>query len=405
MTKSYDTHTLFLKCDCASTKQIQDSMRESLKKYQNEHGVKLDCRWRVNVISNHEGELFGIAFVFVTNPAVYHMLLGKNPDGSDRVEFVDDPSCSGLLEGTGTNESGWNTIEEPKLPEKPEYPAGMSWADMSEVEEEYDEALAEYERKLQSYNNRFIRPKIQIQLEPLMILPPFKLTPEQIENKRRKIIAKNEIKSEFDPNMVEIPEFSYFGVDRAMVVPVDEKFMPNILKCKNVPEWITQADLKAQFSPYADDSQTIQERFVKGRRLEETYPFVNINNDRVAFIIFDNKTTNAQFALHMMKKTVISKKMPDGTVNTFTLVFGHSFRTDRDIMSDINHQTRSVQRRNDIVSDINHQTRSVQRRDDVNSRRSSEKRGQRGASKTTFKKQQPQQIHNSNPFAILKNND
>src|SRR5690606_9795322 len=112
------------------------------------------------------------------------------------------------------------------------------------------------------------------------------------------------------------------------------KYMPNILKCKNVPAWITKDDLKVQFAPYASDSETVHERVIKGRRVEETYPFVNINDDRVAFVIFDPSTHDAYFALHMMKKTVIGKRLPDGTETRITLIFGHSFRTDRDMIAD-----------------------------------------------------------------------
>jgi hypothetical protein len=58
----------------------------------------------------------------------------------------------------------------------------------------------------------------------------------------------------------------------------------------------------------------------------ETYPIVNINKERTAFIIFDPETNDARFALHMMKKVEFTN--PD------TLIFfSHSFRSDRDAVS------------------------------------------------------------------------
>lgn len=331
--KVYDTHTLYIKCDCASVEQIRNAFHEALTTYQITNGVRLDCRYRVNLLTDREGNSFGTAFVFVTNPAVYHMLLGKNEDGSDRIEYMDDPTWEPPAADELANNSGWSSIAEPV-----DYSSSMSWADICDEEEELD-------RQREEERNRFICPQIAIELEPLMILPPYKLTPEQIEIKRKKIIQENEGKPEFSSDLVSVPEFAHFGVDRAMASPVDSKYMPYILKTQNVPEWVTKEDLKAQFAPYATDSHTLQERTVKGLRVEETYPFVSINDGRVAFIIFDPSTHDAQFALHMMKKTVISKKLRDGKVASVTLIFGHSYRTDRDSMATITQQPRPVQRR------------------------------------------------------------
>lgn len=321
----YDSHTLFIKCECASAEQIRQAFSEALTTYQSTSKTTIDCRFRVNRVENRLGESFGISFVFVTNPAVYYMLLSKNPDGSDRIEYRDDPSWSPPSDGDTVNDAGWSTI----LP--PIYTRNMDWSEIIDKE-------VEYENSLQKEKARHTRPKIPFPLEPLMTLPPYQLTPEQIEAKRAKIISDNEGKPGFDPALVVIPTTAHFNVDRAMVTSVDSKFMPNILKCKDVPDWVTKDDLKVQFSPYASDSKTPRERYIKGRRVEETYPFVNINSDRVAFVIFDPSTRDAQFALHMMKKTTIRGESTNGSPVTATLIFGHSYRTDRDIMADISQQ-------------------------------------------------------------------
>lgn len=326
-----DTHTLYVKCDCATAEQIRRSFSEALTTYQATTGTKLECRFKVNLVEDRNGTSFKIAFVFVTNSSVYYMLLGKNPDGSDRIEYRDDPSWSPPTDGD-VNDAGWSTISPPVF--KP----GMSWADETEAEEEY-------QRQVEAEKQRYICPKIPVTLEPLMVLPPYRLTPQQIETKRQKICEENYGKPDFDPSRVDIPELAYFSVSAAIAKPVEHKYMPNILKCKNVPDWVTKDDLKVQFAPYVSDAETPQERSIKGRRIEETYPFVNINDDRVAFIIFDPSTNDAYFALHMMKKTIITKTMGDGSRNSVTLIFGHSFRTDRDIMADISQKPRPVQRR------------------------------------------------------------
>ena len=437
----YDNHTLFIKCDCASVKQIRQAFHEALTTYQTKTQSDLNCRFRVNLVENREGKSFGIAFVFVTNPAVYHMLLGKNPDGSDRIEYRDDPSWSAPAAGDIANDAGWSTISAPvhtpaTKPTRslesqsdiwsevsdavytPGSSSGKSWCDMMDEEEEAErqallDAMTEEERqaelrrreelRLQEAKSKYVCPKIPFPLEPLMVLPPYQLTPQQIAEKREKIIADNEGKAQFNPDLVEIPSVSYFSVDRAMATPVESKFMSNILKCKEIPLWVTKEDLKAQFSPYASDSATRQERFIKGRRVEETYPFVNINDDRVAFIIFDPSTHDAQFALHMMKKTVIRKEMPDNKVNEVTLIFGHSYRTDRDMMADISQKPRPVPRR-----DNTHPARPTRDSSNTNCNNSGprpnysrENTVRRAAASAVPQRRQPADTQVKNKFSLL----
>src|SRR3989304_8449605 len=109
----YDNHTLYVKCDSASKEQITTAFHEALENYQNATGAVVECRFRVNLISNREGKLYGVAFVFITNSDVYHMLLGKNPDGSDRVTYIDDPSWVAPSGDELTNDSGWSSISPP----------------------------------------------------------------------------------------------------------------------------------------------------------------------------------------------------------------------------------------------------------------------------------------------------
>lgn len=296
----YDNHTLFVRCDNASISQIRDVFKEALTKYNIENNNSLPGSFHVNLVETKNKVSLGIAFVFFTNSAAYHMILGKNPDGSDRIEYRDDPSWV-------SSEPIWNSA----------FGEGTSWGDIAEHEE-----LKEC-------------PKIPITMESLISLPPYKLTPEQIQEKKDKIISSNKDKEGFVETMVDVPNFSFLAISPAIVTTLDEKFVPNILKVKDVPSWVTKNDLKIRFVPYASNSSTVVDRVVKGRRFKETYPFVNINNDNIAFIIFDPTTHDAQFALHMIKKLYISKKMDDGKIYSITLLFNHSYSTDRDKMSEI----------------------------------------------------------------------
>lgn len=333
----YDSHTLYVRCDNATAAQVRKVFADALANYQRSIGKPVDCMYRVNFIVDREGRSCSTAYVFITNPEIYHMIIGKNPDGTDRVEYVDDPSWEPPAQGEETNSSGWCFTEpkkEPiKLPPLGESLLGINWADLCDSDDEDDYAIVNTEP-----------PKIPCPLPPLITLPPYVLTEEQIEEKRLKIIEENTGKKGFEPEKVTVAPESHLYVARAAAFPLDRKFMPNILKTKNVPNWITAKDLKAQFSPYASDNKTLQERVIKGTSVWEPYPFVNFNDDRVAFVVFDPSTNDAQFALYMMRKTVITKQHSSGKTFTHTLIFGHSYCKDRDDMSKITQQPRLTEK-------------------------------------------------------------
>ena len=119
-------------------------------------------------------------------------------------------------------------------------------------------------------------------------------------------------------------------LERAFVVPVEDKYMSNVLKCKDLSEEITESDLFNLFSPFADDSTTLQKRQIKGVDVLKPYPFISIDENRVAFIVFNPERADAQFALIFNKFVTIS--LEDKNIN---LEFNHSFRTERDIITEI----------------------------------------------------------------------
>lgn len=333
---NYDTHTLFVKCDNATVNQIRKVFHDAIANYQKKIGKTIDCKYRVNLLVDKEGKSYGTAFVFITNPKVYYMIIGKNPDGTDRIEYVDDPSWEPPVVEEGANTSGWSSIEKkPKkeftMPEIGEDLLNLNWEDLCDSDDEDD------------YPDPQVPLKVAFQLPPLIQLPPYILNEEQLKEKRMKIIDENTGKANFDPEKVNVSNEAYLCVDRAIITPLDSKYMPNILKAKNIPSWISKEDLKAQFAPYASDNTTFQRRTIKGVKFEEPYPFVNINpSERIAFVIFDPSTNDAQFALHMMKKLLMSKKKRDGTIVSQTLIFGHSFLKDRDVMTHISQQPRTT---------------------------------------------------------------
>lgn len=254
VSKIYDDHTLYVKCGDATAEQISNAFYCALTTYleNSSDPIETDCRFRVQMVVNKQGQCLKKAFVYVTDSRIYYMLLGKNHDGTDRIEYREDSSFIVPSAGKIVNDAGWTTPLHKRMPRK-----------------------------------------IPINLPPLIVLPPVEIEGEKF----------------------------HLLLDRATASTIDtQRFLPNVLKCKDLPEWLSRDDLKSFFTPYATSKVTGFTKYYKGVKIAEQYPIVNINKDRVAFIIFDPNTYDAHFALHMMKKF---------TINNTTLIFTHSFRTDK----------------------------------------------------------------------------
>lgn len=306
----YNEHTLYVKSGVASNEQLMKSMRQSLINVSKKLGRSVPCSFKSNLIIGRNGVYYGFGYLWVTNPEVYHMLLGRNPDGTERVECYDDPNW---IKPTNTLEDALSEIT---------YKSG-SWADMTDTEEEI----------IQTYTC----PKIKVQLPPLMELPGYDYDDEQLTHFQR-LAEKFKNEEVTDPSVLccdgttrngvlTIPKKGYFQIAPACVKDPDEKHCRNVLCSRNIPTWIVENDLKNAFKFYASDNKTVIERKIKKKTIKDTYPFVTINDKRVAFVTFDPNTADAQFALLMTRKLVLVKG--EGTPNqqNVTLVFDHSFQT------------------------------------------------------------------------------
>lgn len=126
------------------------------------------------------------------------------------------------------------------------------------------------------------------------------------------------------PGVSQLPPLVAFPlpVCTARVDPVSPKRMHNVLRTKNCPSSITEAEVKSHFKMFCTDSTTIVDRVVGGKIISETYPFVTINPKNEIFVAFDPNTYDACFAM------LVSCNLE---IRGFTLVFTHSFKTSRDI--------------------------------------------------------------------------
>lgn len=143
MSKVTDTHTLYVSCRDLTEDQVHKNFSKLLGLCVPFVG-HTNCRFLVNFLRKRDGTGVGAAYVFLTHPEVYHVLTGKNPDGSARVETKkvlvmkeinwDEPASSwaDLCE---------QELDEYRIEEKPLSP-------LLEIPEEMNMKVSPYEARL-----------------------------------------------------------------------------------------------------------------------------------------------------------------------------------------------------------------------------------------------------------------
>ena len=88
----YNNNTLFCEVGVANSSQVRECIADAIDQADKVLGYATNCKFRVNLIMDKEGKYFGFGYVTVSDPKIYWMLLGRNPDGSERVEEYPDPN-------------------------------------------------------------------------------------------------------------------------------------------------------------------------------------------------------------------------------------------------------------------------------------------------------------------------
>ena len=325
--KYYNEHLVYLNSGVATDSQIRRAINIALQNVRRKVNLPLLTYYRVNVVSNRSGKLFGYSYVWFTNPEVYNLAIGRNVDGSERVEYYDDPD--------------WNPPASPPSPEGPEnldlnfITTNRSWADMVEEEERFQ--------------TLYTRPKIRRELEHLMPIPPIEYEGDQDEQARLLLIEDAKRSETWVEGMsIGVPDKIIMTAAPAYVSPVEDKYCSNVLCGLDIPSWISDRDLKGIFSPYVSKGfgSSKPVRKLDGVSKEEEYPWVTLNKTRhMAFITFSPRTHDAQFALLMTRKLDFIRKEegseerratagrneqvpnPQGEEKRCTLIFNHAFKT------------------------------------------------------------------------------
>lgn len=260
----------------------------------------LNMTYYVNVVKTTNGFYPGDTYLWCVDPRMTAMFAGLNPDGSNRVEIVDDPQ--------------WICPERPKeIKTQNEIESTFSggWGDMME---ELDYHINE---------DRYLCPKIKRDKVSLIQIPSITLSENQkykiVISKIKKLIENGELPPDYeygdsleDTNVTEdmltapekidpIPSIAWKTEPRYSV-------HRNELRSKNpAPSFITTADIKDRVKVYATDPISKVTRLVRGRTHIDTYPMVSFDNNRHVYIIFDPDNDDCIFARYMIRKLTIDK--------------------------------------------------------------------------------------------------
>lgn len=271
LTVSSDEHTLTIKIHPVVTQdQLHEAFQSAFKDAAS-LSPEYQTRFIINMVKK-KGIRTGRGFVWIFNPKVYHMILGRNPDGSARINRYEDPD--------------WMPPEEKPEPDYNPLAPSKSWADMMEEEEEME------------------CPIIEEQLPPLIRVPAIRLTLEQ------------QADHEDHPSTVTV------HLEAALAHDIESGLSHNVLRSSALLPHMTEKSIKEEFQHFATSKNmhTIKankdnrsgrggkNNTTKGDVVYESYPYVKIvelpttrGKDRIAYVTFDPMTSNASFAFHMMR--------------------------------------------------------------------------------------------------------
>lgn len=290
--KHYDEHTLYIESGVAKEEQIAECLKVAVLQANKYLKRNTNCRFQINLIMK-DGQYVGHGYVRISCPEVYWMMLGFNPDGTERIEEIPDPnwvpsptSFSPIddfdVSGFGLSHKNFTDITKEQKQEK------KSWYELT-VEEDSK-----------------IQPMVKRYLPPLVKIPGYAYDEEQTRYlksihesfKRESEYSVQDLHS-FETNREpqnkdeEIPTVGHFVISRAFAYDPVQGYMKYRLCAKNVPDWVPEKAFKAIFSAYASDPKKVGFTNFGKKEVTDTYPIVNLIRKDVS--TFTSGSSNKSF--------------------------------------------------------------------------------------------------------------
>jgi hypothetical protein len=293
MAMHYNTSILHIDTGVANEDNIITSLHSAISELEIKLNRTFKCPFKINIIRVQDKitkipKTIGSGYIWIADPELYWILAGHNPDGSERYEEHIDPN--------------WVSHEVSSVEEAAET---NLWADI--IESEMTQQA----------------PMIRTKLTPLVTLPGFKYTEDQINELTLR-------KDEFMPNGGLIGDTGYLTTTRGCAGTLPSDKIANVLCSRFVPNWVPNDFFKAIFSRYTTDKSIRIEvlpfndknRDKNRKNIIDTVPLIMRTGDTV-FITFDPQTRDASFARIMQRKTRIQH--PDDPNLKCEIVFDYAF--------------------------------------------------------------------------------
>lgn len=276
-----DNHTLYVTSGASNNEDLVKSVSQALRAYEKTKEREYSCNVTANLVFDKEGVPLGFGYLYISNTQVYNMLLGKNPDGSERTKLVE---------------------KEGKRIFSPD--DGVEWVE--DWSQDKRELVTEQLPKL-------LNPEIHI------------YTPKQKQNFQKLITRIKKSEKQHLPPEYFHPDKCSFVFEKAYVKPVGEQYSLNVLCGRKIPVWLNAENIYSIFRKFISDKKVKKKVRIKGRFAEVPYPVVTINRKKaLCFIEFNPLSRDAQFALLMTTRVVFRNKRNPSQSSLITFV--HSFK-------------------------------------------------------------------------------
>lgn len=318
-----DNLTLYVRTNIAHYYQVENIFNQVIESSKKLFGPDFECEIKINLVRKYTGQYLGHAFVRLTNPQLYYVLIGCNADGTERVEYISDPiwikpgNMQKITKIIKDDEEFFKTVnvnslsqenfdkictDDTKLLEehnytKPEISEIMesrmdffrkikdenkpiSWADESELIDDIQEIyLLNNQRMTKGLNI----PKYKKEHKPLIDLPKFKYDEDQL----------NHVKTLGNTDTEGI-----ISISPAFITPgIDEMFDDKTLYVTNVPTMNVNF-MYDIFAPYAMTDHKITGGYPWYPKITTKYTEKN----GIFAVVEYKHPYDAQFALLMLQK-------------------------------------------------------------------------------------------------------
>lgn len=259
-------HTLYLTIgdlEEGKVKTVICNLMRKAKEYLLTQGEKeVGMRYNLVIPSNKEGKTFGIAYCWVESVKIYNVLTKFNADGSER--FVLEDQHEEKIETKPAILDTWVPLDDPRY---------SNWA----ADDDIFDAPPPPEKK-------------KIPLPPLIGRYLVKYSDKELAMAHVRYFNETGRK----PDDSEISRDILVHVSPALVyTEIDEGLTHNIICSHKLPKWVTQDMLMDKIKHYAPNTVRLSIKIVPKGDLNSVY------------VTFNKYSTDAQFALHMIKKVDI----------------------------------------------------------------------------------------------------